>query len=169
MIESPAPKTELRRAQADTWVYFDSAIRRYGDAHVGLLTHALHYGTGCFEGIRAYWSERQQRLNVFRMADHFQRMTANARMLHMQLPHSVEALCDITVELLRRNAFTTDVYVRPLCYKSTEEIGIHHGGKYVSYFGTLFIFSLVGLVVNLISDLAYMWIDPRIDFEAREV
>jgi len=124
MIESPAPKTELRRAQADTWVYFDSAIRRYGDAHVGLLTHALHYGTGCFEGIRAYWSERQQRLNVFRMADHFQRMTANARMLHMQLPHSVEALCDITVELLRRNAFTTDVYVRPLCYKSTEEIGI---------------------------------------------
>ena len=113
MIESPAPKAELRRAQADTWVYFDGALCRYGDAHLGLLTHALHYGTGCFEGIRAYWSERQQRINVFRLADHFARMTGNARMLHMELPHSVDELCDITVELLRRNAFTTDVYVRP--------------------------------------------------------
>ena len=42
MIESPAPKAELRRAQADTWVYFDGELRRYGDAHLGLLTHALH-------------------------------------------------------------------------------------------------------------------------------
>ena len=124
MIESPAPKTEMRRAQADTWVYFDGDFRRYGDAHLGLLTHALHYGTGCFEGIRAYWSERQHRINVFRMSDHFARMAGNARMLHMQLPHTVDELCEITVELLRRNAFTTDVYVRPLVFKANEEIGI---------------------------------------------
>ena len=124
MIESPAPKTELRRAQDDTWVFHEGRLCRYGEAHLGLLTHALHYGTGCFEGIRAYWSERQHRLNVFRMADHFVRMTGNARMLHMRLPLSVDELCDVTVELLRRNAFTTDVYVRPLVYKANEEIGI---------------------------------------------
>lgn len=124
MIESPAPAAELRRAQADTWVYFEGKLCRYGDAHLGLLTHALHYGTGCFEGIRAYWSEEQQRINVFRLADHFARMAGNAAMLHMQLPHSVEELCDLTVELLRRNAFRTDVYVRPLVFKANEEIGI---------------------------------------------
>jgi branched-chain amino acid aminotransferase len=105
-------------------VYFDGRLCQYGDAHVGLLTHALHYGTGCFEGIRAYWSESQRRMNVFKMPEHFQRMTGNAQMLHMKLPHSVEELCDITVELMRRNAFTTDVYIRPLVYKANEEIGI---------------------------------------------
>jgi branched-chain amino acid aminotransferase len=51
-------------------------------------------------------------------------MTGNAAMLHMQLPHGVEELCDIAVELLRRNAFRTDVYVRPLVFKANEEIGI---------------------------------------------
>jgi branched-chain amino acid aminotransferase len=119
-----APAPVERRAGADDWVYFDGEFRRYGDAHLGLLTHALHYGTGCFEGIRAYWSSRQKRLNVFRMAEHFERMTRNARMLHMALPHPVPELCDITVELLHRNGFTTDVYVRPLVYKANEEIGI---------------------------------------------
>jgi branched-chain amino acid aminotransferase len=117
-------KSELRRAQADTWVYFEGELCRYGDAHLGLLTHALHYGTGCFEGIRAYWSERQQRMNVFKMPEHFRRMTGNALMLHMKLPHSVEELCALTVELMRRNDFRTDVYIRPLVYKANEEIGI---------------------------------------------
>ncbi len=122
--KAPVAAAELRRAQADTWVYFDGKLCQYGDAHLGLLTHALHYGTGCFEGIRAYWSESQRRMNVFKMPEHFQRMTGNAQMLHMQLPHSVEELCAITVELMRRNAFTTDVYIRPLVYKANEEIGI---------------------------------------------
>jgi branched-chain amino acid aminotransferase len=125
MTENAAPSAAVdRRAQADTWVYHDGEFCRYGDAHLGLLTHALHYGTGCFEGIRAYWSPRQRRINVFRMPDHFARMYGNAQMLHMQLPHRVDELCEITIELLRRNAFTTDVYVRPLVYKASEEIGI---------------------------------------------
>lgn len=128
MTETPTKTavaaSDLRRAQADTWVYFDGRLCQYGDAHLGLLTHALHYGTGCFEGIRAYWSESQRRMNVFKMPEHFQRMTGNAQMLHMKLPHSVEELCAITVELMRRNAFTTDVYIRPLIYKANEEIGI---------------------------------------------
>jgi branched-chain amino acid aminotransferase len=123
MTES-TPESMERRAQADTWVYFQGQFCRYGEAHLGLLTHALHYGTGCFEGIRAYWSSRQGRLNVFRMPEHFGRMHDNARMLHLRIPHNIDELCQITIELLRRNAFTTDVYVRPLVYKSSEEIGI---------------------------------------------
>ena len=117
-----------RRAQADTWVYHHGELCRYGDVHIGLLTHALHYGTGVFEGIRAYWSARQGRLNVFRMPEHFERMTRSARMMHLQIPLPVDELCAVTVELLRRNGFTSDVYVRPLVYKADEEIGIRFHG-----------------------------------------
>src|SRR5437764_1475691 len=113
MSELPPDSLE-RRAQADYWVYHEGELCKYGDAHLGLLTHALHYGTACFEGIRAYWSPRQRRLNVFRLGEHFERMRTNARMLHMQLPHHTDELCALAVEMLRRNAFTTDVYVRPL-------------------------------------------------------
>jgi branched-chain amino acid aminotransferase len=94
------------------------------DVKVGIQTHALHYGTACFEGIRAYWNGDLQQLYVFRLREHYQRLANSARTIRMKLPASVDELCDITVELLRRNAFTTDVYVRPLCYKATEEIGI---------------------------------------------
>ncbi len=123
-MTEPLVAPQDRRAQADYWVYYEGELCRYGDAHLGLLTHALHYGTGCFEGIRAYWSAKQGRLNVFRLQDHFERMRGNARMLHMALPLPTQELCALTVEILRRNAFTTDVYVRPLVYKATEEVGI---------------------------------------------
>ena len=94
MTESLVAPVE-RKAQADTWVYYEGELCRYGDAHLGLLTHALHYGTGCFEGIRAYWSNRQQRLNVFRLLDHFERMRGNVSMLHLSLPRPVDELCDL--------------------------------------------------------------------------
>jgi len=120
-----APRPHIEGAeQAEYWVYYQGEFCKYGDAHVGLLTHALHYGTACFEGIRGYWSERQQRLNVFRLPEHFERMRLNTRMLHLKLPHSIDELCAVTVEMLRRNAFTTDVYIRPLAYKASEELGI---------------------------------------------
>src|SRR6202165_1807609 len=105
-------------AREESIVYHNGQFLRYGDVHLGLMTHALHYGTGCFEGIRAYWSERQRRMNVFKMPEHFDRMTGNASMLHMRLPHGVEELCSITVELMRRNSFRTDVYIRPLVSKA---------------------------------------------------
>ena len=105
-------------------IFIDGKFYSERDAKVSVFDHGLLYGDGIFEGIRAYWSERQHRINVFRMADHFARMTGNARMLHMQLPHSVEELCEITVELMRRNDFRTDVYIRPLVFKANEEIGI---------------------------------------------
>ena len=123
-VAAPARPHVESKEQADYWVCHNGELCRYGDVHIGMLTHALHYGTGCFEGIRAYWSTRQQRLNVFRMPEHFARWTGNARMLHMQVPKTVDELCAIAVELLRRNAFTKDVYVRPLIYKANEELGI---------------------------------------------
>jgi branched-chain amino acid aminotransferase len=112
----------------ESWVYFNGEIRRYADARLGLMTHALHYGTGCFEGIRAYWVEERQELLIFRMPEHYERLRNSAKILLMQLPLSTAEMGEVTVEVLRRNRWRQDVYIRPLVYKSSEEIGVRlHG------------------------------------------
>jgi branched-chain amino acid aminotransferase len=104
-------------------VYFDGKFVPLREAHVGILTHALHYGTGVFEGIRAYWDESERELFVFRPMEHYERWKQNCGILHIQVP-SPEELCAITVELARRNSLHTDLYIRPLAYKCSERIGV---------------------------------------------
>ena len=105
-------------------VYFDGQYVPLREARVGILTHALHYGTGIFEGIRAHWNEMEQELFVLRPMEHYERWKRNCGILRIDVPASPEELCEITVELMRRNAFRTDVYVRPLAYKSAERVGV---------------------------------------------
>ena len=88
------------------------------------MTHGLHYGTGCFEGIRAYWNAEREQLFAFRMPEHFDRMRNSATILQMTLPHATAELAQISIELMRRNGYREDVYIRPLLYKSAEEIGV---------------------------------------------
>ena len=111
-----------------SWVYFNGKVCQYSEATVGFMTHGLHYGTGVFEGIRAYWDPKREQLWTFRMAEHYDRMRTNAKILQMQLPHQTAELCAITVDLLQRNGFRGDTYIRPLVYKSAEIIGVRlHG------------------------------------------
>jgi branched-chain amino acid aminotransferase len=105
-------------------VYFDGRYMPMRDARVGILTHALHYGTGVFEGIRAYWDETQQQLFAFRAQEHYERWIQNCGILRIHVPHSPKELTAITLGILRRNAFHTDVYIRPLAYKSAERVGV---------------------------------------------
>jgi branched-chain amino acid aminotransferase len=105
-------------------VYFDGRYMPMRDAHVGILTHALHYGTGVFEGIRAHWDEAQQELFVLRSNEHYERWMQNGSILRITVPHTPEELTAITVEILRRNAFRTNVYIRPLAYKCAERVGV---------------------------------------------
>ena len=108
----------------NTWVFFEGEFVRYHDIHLGVMTHALHYGTAVFEGIRAYWNEKQSQLYLLQGAAHYERMRRSANVMRMQLPHTTEELVNHTLELLRRNEFKSDVYVRPLLYTSSEEIGV---------------------------------------------
>ena len=105
-------------------VYFGGKLVPMSEARVGILTHALHYGTGVFEGIRAHWDETQQELFLLRIHEHFERWRQNCGILRIDLPVSTEELCAITVELVRRNVFRTNVYIRPLAYKSAERVGV---------------------------------------------
>ena len=111
-------------AHPNTWVFFEGDFARYNDVRLGLMTHALHYGTAVFEGIRAYWNERKEQLYLLQAAAHFERMRRSANVMRMELPHSTEDLVNFTIELLRRNEYKSDVYVRPLLYTSSEEIGV---------------------------------------------
>ena len=65
--------------------FFRGRIVPYSDARVGVLTHGLNYGTGCFAGIRGYWNETEQELFVFRPQDHFRRFLESTRLLDMTL------------------------------------------------------------------------------------
>jgi branched-chain amino acid aminotransferase len=93
------------------------------EAVVPVTTHALHYGTGNYEGIRAYYSEEGKCLYAFRVEDHFKRMVESTKIMHIKLPGTPEELTEITKELLKKNFSETDVYIRPLAYKSDPAIG----------------------------------------------
>jgi branched-chain amino acid aminotransferase len=106
------------------WAYQDGEFKRLADAKVSLATHALNYGTGIFEGIRAYWNAEEEQLYVFRLRDHFSRMERSAKILRIALPGDPDALSRVAVELLRLNSVRTDTYVRPLAYKAARSIKV---------------------------------------------
>ncbi len=112
---APGPAAEITDAGT---AYLDGAFVPFAEANVSIATHALQYGTGVFEGIRAYWNAAEEQLFVFRLREHFERMTDSCRIMRIELPGDPDELSAIVVELLRRNAFKTDVYVRPLAYKA---------------------------------------------------
>lgn len=111
-----------------TLAYRDGQFAPVEEIDVGIRTHALHYGTGVFEGIRAYWNTDQERLHVFRALDHYERLARSASMLGMYMDETAEDLCDITTELLARNGAREDTYIRPLLFKSTEALGLWQDG-----------------------------------------
>jgi len=96
----------------------------FADAKVSIATHALQYGTGVFEGIRAYWNAPAEQLYVFRLREHFERMTRSCRIVRIGLPGDADELSEIVLELLRRNAFKSDVYIRPLAYKAARVVKV---------------------------------------------
>lgn len=111
-------------------VFYEGDFRPLADAKVGLLTHALHYGTGLFEGIRGYWSQDDKELYLFRSPEHYERWRTNARMLKIEIPLSARELCELTSELIARNNLQCDLYVRPLAFKSRQGIGVHFGPEW---------------------------------------
>jgi branched-chain amino acid aminotransferase len=94
------------------------------DAKVGILTHGLSYGTGCFEGIRGYYNQEDDEVYIFRLGEHFARLHESARILMIDLPRTIDDLNEITKECIRRSNLRTDVYIRPSAFKSSEVIGV---------------------------------------------
>ena len=103
--------------------YFNKQFVPLSEAKVSIRTNALHYGSGVFEGIRAYWNASERQLFVFRLPEHYERMVNNCKVLKLKLDHDVKELCTITVDLVRRNHPEEDTYIRPIAYVSSEGLG----------------------------------------------
>ena len=108
------------RQAGEPLAFFKGNYVPLSQAKVSVMTHALHYGTGVFEGIRGNWNEEQGVVNIFRLREHYDRLLRGCRLLMLDIPYSAEDLCEITVELVERNGYRQDIYIRPLVYKSAE-------------------------------------------------
>ena len=104
--------------------YFEGGFRQLADAKVNVMTHAFLYGTATFEGIRAYWNADQGELYALKLNEHLERLRASSKILMMNPLPEVAELRTIIIELLQKNGFKEDVYIRPSVYKSTEAIGV---------------------------------------------
>jgi branched-chain amino acid aminotransferase len=103
-------------------IWMDGELVPWGEAKVHVLTHTLHYGSGVFEGIRAYPSSRGPA--VFRLTEHMSRLHDSASLLHMDIPYSVEELVAATKETIRVNDVDS-CYIRPLAYLGYGEMGLN--------------------------------------------
>ena len=110
------------------FAFFKGRIVPIEEAKISVMTHALNYGTACFEGIRAYWNAQEEELFVFRMLEHYKRFLGSMGIMMMERRYSAEDLYQITLDLLRREGYRTDSYIRPIAYKADEIIGVKlHG------------------------------------------
>ncbi len=119
--KAEAPKIPVLDSD-EGYAYFEGRIVPMGEAKVSIATHALNYGTACFEGIRCYWNAQQEQLYVLKMREHYERMSQSWNTLRMHPKESIDDLCRITVELVRMHGFRQDVYVRPITYKSSRSV-----------------------------------------------
>ncbi len=92
-------------------------------AMIPVRTHAFLYGTAVFEGIRGYWNEEEKQLYVFRAPEHYQRLIHSGKIMHMESPYTVEEYCEITRNLLKKNGYKENCYMRPNLYKSAQKVG----------------------------------------------
>jgi len=107
-----------------SYAFFHNEFVPLSEAKIGVMTHALHYGTGLFEGIRGNWNSEHQQIYIFRLKEHYERLFNGCRVLKIDLPYTIDELCRITVELVQRCGFEEDIYIRPLAYKSSESLGV---------------------------------------------
>ncbi len=106
------------------YAFFNGKIVPYSEAKVGVLTHGFNYGTAVFGGLRAYWNEEQEQLFLFRAQEHFQRLLHSANIMCMELEHTPDSLTELTLQLLNKENYRRDVYIRPLAYKADEIVGV---------------------------------------------
>jgi len=104
------------------WIWMNGDFVPWDEAKVHVLSHGLHYGTGVFEGIRAY--ETEKGTAIFRHADHLDRLFKSAMHYHLTLSHSEQELRVATHELIRRNGLAS-CYIRPLAFRGYGDLGLH--------------------------------------------
>lgn len=110
------PITEVEK------IWFDGELVDWREAKIHVLSHALHYGSGVFEGIRAYETARGPA--VWHLEEHLKRLFRSAKLYHMEIPYSIEALTEATKQVIRANGLSA-CYIRPLAIRGYGEMGVN--------------------------------------------
>jgi branched-chain amino acid aminotransferase len=107
-----------------SYAFFQKKIIPLEEAKIGIMTHALHYGTAIFEGIRGNWNAERKQTYIFRMREHYERLANGCKVLKITLPYSIDELCQKTVELVAKCGFQEDTYIRPVAFTSSQALGV---------------------------------------------
>jgi branched-chain amino acid aminotransferase len=106
------------------YAFFQKKFMPLEQAKVGILTHALHYGTACFEGVRGNWNPQKKQIYLFRVKEHCERLLGGCRLLRMKMPYTADEMVELIRKTVEKSGFRETVYVRPLAYKSEQRIGV---------------------------------------------
>ena len=103
--------------------FFEGSYVPIEQAKISVMTHAFLYGTAVFEGVRGNWNDEEEQLYLFRVPEHVQRIRDSAKIMRMELHYSNEEIEEMILEVAKRSNYTEDMYIRPIVYKSSLEIG----------------------------------------------
>ena len=109
----------------DAVIWLDNRMVPWAEATTHVLTHSLHYGSGVFEGLRAFATE--QGPAIFRLPEHTDRLFASADCVDMTIPYSREEINQACIDVVRKNQLET-AYIRPICFYGAEGLGLHAKG-----------------------------------------
>ena len=115
--------------QTTDFIWFDGKMVPWADAQVHVLTHALHYGSAVFEGIRAY-ACADGTSAVFRLKEHSQRLLNSAKILRLNIPYTVDEISQGILDTLKANKMK-EGYIRPLSFVGDGEMGVYPGNNKV--------------------------------------
>ena len=104
------------------WAFLEGKFVPIEDAKISIMSQVVNYGIGAFGGLRGYWNEDKQQIYVFRIQDHLRRMLNSLKLFANTIPYSADELQKIILDLLNREGYHEDVYIRPLVYNATEDI-----------------------------------------------
>ncbi len=125
------------------FVWFDGKIVRDEDAKVPVMTHAIHYGTSVFEGVRGYWDSKN--LNIFRLQDHIRRFRNSGKVYSISLRFTDKEITNAIIQLCKKNNVKQSCYIRPFYFVGKHGINLHvtentptHAAIVMFPFGELF-------------------------------
>ena len=109
------------------YIWKNGELVPWAEATTHVLSHSLHYGSGVFEGIRCYKDPDSDRSFVFRLRDHMERLHRSCKIALIDLPYTVDELCEATLEVIRANKLPS-CYIRPLVYRGYGVMGVDPSG-----------------------------------------
>lgn len=134
---SATPGSDLAAPRSDSPLgdvfFLDGRYVSAEEARVSIASHVVNYGTGCFEGIRAYWNDRHEQLYVTLLMPHAERLVRSSRILQLGIDLEAKDVSEVVLELLRRNGYRENAYVRPLVFKAEETIAVKLTGLRTSF------------------------------------